>query len=132
MFSPERKETFWSGDQKFSFGYVCLKSLLNFLVEISSRQFVTWVTYTENKTEEGKSMYNSMENKWHMGFPGGASGKEPSSQSRRHTRCRFNPPGDEHGNPLQYSCLENPLDRGAPWAGYSPQCCKEMDMTEVT
>ena len=22
-------------------------------------------------------------------------------------------PGGEHGNPLQYSCLENPLDRGA-------------------
>ena len=22
-------------------------------------------------------------------------------------------PGDEHSNPLQYSCLENPMDRGA-------------------
>ena len=22
-------------------------------------------------------------------------------------------PGGEHGNPLQYSCLENPMDRGA-------------------
>ena len=22
-------------------------------------------------------------------------------------------PGEEHGNPLQYSCLENPKDRGA-------------------
>ena len=21
-------------------------------------------------------------------------------------------PGEEHGNPLQYSCLENPMDRG--------------------
>ena len=33
-------------------------------------------------------------------------------------------PGGGHGNPLQYSCLENPLDRGAWWAtvlaGYSP------------
>ena len=25
-------------------------------------------------------------------------------------------PGGEHGNPLQYSCLENPIDRGAWWA----------------
>ena len=25
-------------------------------------------------------------------------------------------PGGENGNPLQYSCLENPLDRGARWA----------------
>ena len=24
--------------------------------------------------------------------------------------------GEGHGNPLQYSCLENPLDRGAWWA----------------
>ena len=22
-------------------------------------------------------------------------------------------PGEGHGNPLQYSCLENPMDRGA-------------------
>ena len=25
-------------------------------------------------------------------------------------------PGARHGNPLQYSCLENPMDRGACWA----------------
>ena len=25
-------------------------------------------------------------------------------------------PGKGHGNPLQYSCLENPMDRGAWWA----------------
>ena len=24
--------------------------------------------------------------------------------------------GGGHGNPLQYSCLENPMDRGAQWA----------------
>ena len=84
VFSPERKETFWLEDQKFSFGHVCLKSLLNFLVEISSRQLVTWVTYIENKTGEDKLMYDSMENKWYLGFPGGASGKEPSSQCKRH------------------------------------------------
>ena len=31
-----------------------------------------------------------------------------------------------NGNPLQYSCLENPMDGGAwcPWG------CKELDMTE--
>ena len=26
------------------------------------------------------------------------------------------PPGERHGNPLQYSCMENPMDRGAWWA----------------
>jgi len=25
-------------------------------------------------------------------------------------------PGGGHGNPLQYCCLENPMDRGAQWA----------------
>ena len=25
-------------------------------------------------------------------------------------------PGEGNGNPLQYSCLENPLDRGTWWA----------------
>ena len=25
-------------------------------------------------------------------------------------------PGVKHGDPLQYSCLENPMDRGAWWA----------------
>ena len=25
-------------------------------------------------------------------------------------------PGGGHGNPLQYSCMENPMDRGVWWA----------------
>ena len=29
-------------------------------------------------------------------------------------------PGEVNGNPLQYSCLENPMDEGAWWATYSP------------
>ena len=28
-------------------------------------------------------------------------------------------PGEGNGNPLWYSCLENPMDRGA-WLSYSP------------
>ena len=43
-------------------------------------------------------------------------------------------PGEEDGNPLQYSCLENPMDRGAWWAtGVSlvagPWGRKESDTT---
>ena len=52
------------------------------------------------------------------GFPGGTSGKELACQCRRRTRCGFNPWVQKitrggHGNPLRYSCLENPMDRGA-------------------
>ena len=38
-------------------------------------------------------------------------------------------PGEGHGNPLQYSCLENPHGQRSP-AGYSPWGCKESDKTE--
>ena len=37
-----------------------------------------------------------------------------------------------NGNPLQYSCLENSMDRGDWWATYSPWSCKESDTTKPT
>ena len=50
-----------------------------------------------------------------MGFPGGVSGKEPASQCKRFSLIPGSgrSPGGEYGNPLQYSCLENSMDRGA-------------------
>ena len=51
-------------------------------------------------------------------LPRWLSGKESACQSRRH---QYDPglgrsPGVGNSNPLQYSCLENPMDRGAWWA----------------
>ena len=37
-------------------------------------------------------------------------------------------PGEGNGNPLQYSCLGNPMDRGAWWATFHGVA--EWDMTE--
>ena len=37
-------------------------------------------------------------------------------------------PGGGYGNSFQYSCLENPMDRGAWWAAVH----RELHMTEVT
>ena len=37
-------------------------------------------------------------------------------------------PGEGNGNPLQYSCLENPMDGGAWWA--TVHGLAESDMTE--
>ena len=39
-------------------------------------------------------------------------------------------PGGGHGNPLQYLCLENPMDRGAWWA--TVHKVTESDTTEAT
>ena len=51
----------------------------------------------------------------YVGFPGGSDGKASASNIGDPGsipglgRC----PGEENGNPLQYPCLENPMDRGA-------------------
>ena len=37
-------------------------------------------------------------------------------------------PGERNGNPLQYSCLGNPMDRGA-WQATLHGITKELDMT---
>ena len=53
-----------------------------------------------------------------MGFPGGLVGKEPACNAGDAGDMGLFPglgrsPGGGHGNPLQCSCLENPMDRGA-------------------
>ena len=54
-------------------------------------------------------------------FPGGTSSKETPANSGDLRDSGLIPgwgraPGGGHGNPLQYSCLEKPMDRGALWA----------------
>ena len=66
-----------------------------------------------------------------LGLPGGSDGKEST--------CNAGDPGsipgwgrssgEGHGNPLEYSCLENPYVQRS-LVGYSPWGCKELDMTE--
>ena len=61
-------------------------------------------------------VWDCLETQW--GFPRGSEGKESA--------CNVRDPGlilesgrsleEGNGNPLQYSCLENPIDRGAWWA----------------
>ena len=48
-------------------------------------------------------LLNSKESACNAGVPGSIPGSGRS-------------PGGGHGNPFQYSCLENPMDRGAQWA----------------
>ena len=51
-------------------------------------------------------------------------------------KLRFNPglgrsPGGGHGNPLQYTCLENPMNRGTGGL-HSSWDHKESDMAKMT
>ena len=71
-----------------------------------------------------------------QGFLCGASGKETVCQCRDGGDSGLIPgpgkaPGRGHGNLLQYSCLENPLDRRAWWPTVHG-VAKELDMTEAT
>ena len=55
-----------------------------------------------------------------MGFPSGSVVKNlPAVQEPQEIQVQSlvqEAPLGRHGNPLQYSCLENPMDRGAWWA----------------
>ena len=70
-----------------------------------------------------------LKDKW--GFPGGSDGKESACNARDlgsipgSGRC----PEEGNGNPLQYSYLENSMDRGAWWAT-SSWGRKEVDTTK--
>ena len=58
-----------------------------------------------------------------MGFPGDSELKASAwnAGNRGSISGLGRYPGEGHGNTLQYSCLENPMDGG---------CRKELDMTE--
>ena len=53
-----------------------------------------------------------------MGFPGGSVVKNPPADTGDADSIPGSgrSPGERNGNPLQYSCLKNPMDRGAWWA----------------
>ena len=66
-----------------------------------------------------------------LGFPGGSDDKESAWNARDLGLISGSgrSPGEEGGNPLRYSCLGNPMDKGS-LGGYSPGGRKESDMTE--
>ena len=59
------------------------------------------------------------------GFPGGSDGKESAYNAGEWnlTSGSGRSPGGGHGNPLQYSCLDIPMDRGA-WQAIVPGVAK--------
>ena len=69
-----------------------------------------------------------------MGFPGDSGVKNPYTNAGDKGYASLIPrlgrsPGGGHGNPLQYSCLENPQGQMS-LVGYSPWGWKELEMAE--
>ena len=66
-----------------------------------------------------------------LGFPGGSDSEEFACNAGDLGLIPGlgRPPGGGHGNPLQYSCLENPHGQRS-LAGYSPWGRKESNTTE--
>ena len=62
-----------------------------------------------------------------MGFPGSSTGKESTCNVRDLGSIPGlgRSPGGGHGNPLQYSCLENPMDREA-WQATAHRVAKSQ------
>ena len=68
----------------------------------------------KNRQKRQNQQYNPL----YQGFPGGSVVKNlPTNAGDMGSipgSGKF--PGEGNGNPLQYSCLENPIDREAWWA----------------
>ena len=102
----------------------------------------------KKKTQDINSMYYTIHiNTFHMyilslymyvycsmGCPGSSDGKESTCNmgDLGSISGLGRSPGGEHGNPLQYSCLEKPMDRGAWWVtgASQPWGHKELGTTE--
>ena len=70
-----------------------------------------------------------------LGFPGGTKGEELPASAGDIRNVGSIPgsgrsSGKGHGDPLQYSCLQKPMDRGAWWAMIHRVA--ESDTTEAT
>ena len=67
----------------------------------------------------------------HLDFPGGSDSKASvyNAEDPGSIPGSGRSPGEGNGNPLQYYCLENPMDRGA-WQATVHGGHKESDKTE--
>ena len=96
-----------------SWGDAGHKLLISMYLHLPSPGWLRW--YKESTYDVGDSGSIPGESTYDVGDSGSIPGLGRS-------------PGEGNGNPLQYSYLQNSMDRGA-WQ-YSPWSPKEMDMTE--
>jgi len=82
--------------------------------------FTIWAAREAPSSRERHTYVQKSIPKILFGHAGGSSGKESACQCKKLKRYEFDLREDclkeKNGNPLQYSCLKNPMDRGAWWA----------------
>ena len=88
-----------------------------------------WGRKESDTTEQLHSLHST-------GFPGGSDGKVSDSNAGAPGSIPGSgiSPAGRNGNPLQYSCLENSMDRGAWWAtvhGVAKSRTRLSDFTSI-
>ena len=75
-------------------------------------QYVNSISINLEKMQSGKKLE---QNKYEYGFPGGSDSKVSACNAGDPGSIPGlgRSPGEGNGNPLQHSCLENPMDGGA-------------------
>ena len=98
------------------------------IIKFPGTNLVYWSTTKKQENDENWVLISLIRS---LGFPGGSDGKESTCSSGHLGSIPGlgRSPGGGHGNPLQYSCLENPHEQRS-LAGYSPCGWKESDTTE--
>ena len=95
-----------------------------------------WITVWETALPRTEFSYKLRRCRARMGFPGGASGKEPACQCKGWKRCGFDPwigkiPWRRTWQPTSV-CLPGESYSQRSLAGYSPWGHRESDRTEAT
>ena len=67
-----------------------------------------------------------------LGFPGGSDASVCNAADPGSIPGFGRSPGEGNGNPLQYSCLENPMDGGAWWATVHGVAKSQTQLSEFT
>ena len=77
---------------------------------------------------------NNLEFCSYYNFPGGSDGKASACNAGDLDSIPGlgRSPGEGNGNPLQYSCLENPMDGGARWAAVHGVAKSQTRLSDFT
>ena len=108
----------WSLLKLMSIELVMPSNHLIVLANLENPKYWGLFSKWDGKYSLGERMGRDWTSLWGVSFPGGSECGRICLQCRR---PGFDPwlkriPGKGNGNPLQYSCLENPMDRSPWWA----------------